>query len=330
MTTSHAARWFYTQPMTSLGNTLTRNYLAELLTDPVNALTIIQERQPLRWANASQVNRLLALTTANTELLARLPIDWGNALERGYLPGIIAALNPQTIYNNVVASIAQSAPLLLWYRMNEAATPAVNYGSVASVNGTVANMGGFQAATGLTAIPLSYDFNGTTSIVTVPIAAGLASADYTLACLVNPDNAGEGSSGALFDLRTSAGVQIFTAYFFGTVDVIGFVVRNQAGTPFTTATLTGISAGAWTWVFIQFNSATAKIRGWKSVVGVLTEFGYSQQPALTGTQIQIERGTIGAMANGSQTWDGKYTQPMLFGSLLTTVQMQAIITRSGV
>lgn len=85
MTTATAARWFYTQPSASLTNALSRAALAELLNDPVNALAILRLRSPLRLSNPGQYAALARATSANLEMLSRLPINWYNAREINYL-----------------------------------------------------------------------------------------------------------------------------------------------------------------------------------------------------------------------------------------------------
>ena len=230
-------------------------------------------------------------------------------------------------YNSLVAGLAP----LLWYRMDEAATPAVNRGSLGSAaNGTVANMGAFQQAGPNAIIPLAYDYNGTTSIITVPVTAGMESASFTVACLVNPDNAGEGSVGYFVELNTAAAASQFFLFFNSALTSIQARIYNTGATNFNTNTTTGISAGVWTWVFAQFNAATGLCRLWKSVSGILTEFAYSVNPALTGTARQAGRGYVGTNVTGAGTQDGKYAQFMQFGSLLSTADMQSIITLSGV
>lgn len=248
-------------------------------------------------------------------------------LLRGTMRALMGVtLTPVQRYEQVVNTLAP----LLWYKMNESATPAVNYGSVGSAADGVAANVSFQQAGPNAAIPLAVEYNGTTSIITSAQSAGLQSTDCTLACLVNPDNAGEASFGQFFNNLTTAAALCISLTFSGSINGLSAIIRNTVPTAFSTTTTTGLTAGAWAWVFMQFNTADNKIRLWKSVAGVLTEFAYSAQPALTGTPRQIARVEVGNRTAGDTTWDGKYAQFMLFGRLLTTNEMQSIITASGV
>lgn len=93
MTVSPALQWFLSQSELTLTNPLTRVYLLAVLNDASNSLTEMTRARPLRLSNAAQVNRLLDVTAANTELLARVGIDWLNPLERAGLASIVAAMS---------------------------------------------------------------------------------------------------------------------------------------------------------------------------------------------------------------------------------------------
>jgi hypothetical protein len=320
MTTSTAARWFYTQPSASLNNALSRAALAELLNDPVNALAILRLRSPLRMANPGQYAALSNVTSAYLEILARLPINWYNALE-------INNLNNLVLVGSVLGLIEDAAPLL-WYRFDETATPAVNYGSVPNANGAVANAT-FQQAGPNDRIPYSYGYNGATTALTIPSVSGLPTTDRTIAILVNPATAGEGSTGVFAEL-TTGGNQATLFYLPGVLTSVNFRYRNTADSAFNATTTTGLTAGQWVWLFGQYSDASKQGRVWKGLNGALSEFAYSAQQSLTGTARGVQAGTVGNVVGGTNTTDGKIAQFMLFNTLLTTTQMQNIVTASGV
>ena len=323
MTTVSACRWFYSQPVASLTNPLSRLALAELLADPANALVIMRQRYPLRQANAIQYAALIAAYSGNSELLARLPIDWSNRLELAGLSTVLTTSYPGAIMAGVP---------LLYYQFNELFSPVINYGSLdTTLNGTVANMGAFQASGPSTTVPYAYTFNGTTSIVTIPSSSGAGSTNWTIAILINPASAGEAGFGRLFELLTTAGTAAALLTFEVDVDHLSVIVNNTSGTGFTTTTNTnGPGTGTWLWVFIQYNDTTKNCTLWRSVSRVLTAFGTGTAQTLTGTARQIGQGFIGNNAATTRAYDGKYAQFALYPALLTTTQMQNIITASGI
>lgn len=325
MTTAQAVNHFASQPSASLNNALSRGYLAELLNDPVNALAALRRYSPLRQSNPGQYAALQRVTSVYLDILSRLPINWYNPLETYYL---------NTASNNILASSYQGAvedcAPLLWYRFDESASPAVNYGALGTgENGTVTNAT-FQLSGPNNRVPYSYNYDGATTQLAVPSNAGLNSADYTMACLVNLNSAGEASLGLFLDGYVNPTTIAWQIFFVGSMNVIRASIRNTADTQFATNTTTGISASTWTWLFAQYNDTTKMGRLWKGINGALTEFGYSAPAALTGTARQIGQAWVGSAKGGTNTHDGKFAQLMLFNTLLTTTQMQNIVTASGV
>lgn len=321
MTTAGAARWLYTQPVASLTNVLSKAALAELLADPANALTIFRQRSPLRRANAVQLAALQAVYAGNTELLARLPINWNNALERAALSSVLTTTYPGAIMAGVPS---------LYYKFDEAASPVVNYGSLdTTLNGTVVN-GTFNQAGPNSLISKALTYNATTTNLTIPANTGLTSSGFTIACLTNQADRGESNLGTFFDMQTSAPAATINLRWSNSANVLVSTANNTAAGTASTVTTTGPSFSAWSWVFLQFNPVTALVRIWQGVSGALAEFAYSAQPALAGTMRAIEQGFVGNDSAAGRTINGRYAQFALYPTQLTTAQMTAIVTTSGI
>lgn len=332
MTVINAVNWFVTQPVATLTNPLSRAYLLELLNDPTTALAALIIRRPLALSNALDIRLLETVTTGYTGILSRLAINWQNPLERSYLAAVVTQVtptDPTTIYNNTVGNL--NPPL--WYQGNDTGpTVIANYGTLLSAgNGAAANMGAFQAAGPNTTIPYAYDFNATTSTVVVPNNAGLASADYTLACLVNPDTIGEGNVGRFLEAQNAGAAIVVQWYFINAGTRIRAEIFNTAGGSSNFQSATGPTLGAWVWLFVTFDTATMLGSLYQSVAGTLTEFAYNPaRTPLTGTPRQITQGAVGCRSDAAFVFDGKYSQFMIFGRVLSNAEMQSIITKSGV
>lgn len=323
MTTASAANWFNTQPNPSLTNALTRAALLELLNDPVNALAKLSAYYPLRRSNAGQYAALARLTNSQPELLARTGIDWYNPLEQSALASV-----QDSTYDGVIADLAP----LLWYRMDESASPIVDYGSAGSgFNLTAANIGAFGAAGVNNKIPTAITFNAVSSTMTSPVSS-LPFTNVTAAFLVNAVSNGQNTSGFCIDCFAS-GSSCFQLGFFGSGGRLQSFVRNTTLNGFATSTGSGAGGSfpfnTWRWIFSQFSAATNQIRIWQSALGVLTEFTYAAQPTLTGTLLQAEQITVGNNRTTVRAWDGKIAQGLLFPRLLSTAEMQNIIDISG-
>lgn len=308
----------------SLMSPINRADLLVLLNDPVVADAALRIRVPLRLASALEVRLIETITTDFTDILARLPINWLSPLERFYLTAIVAAVEPT--FEEAVAALAPS----IWFRMDEAASPAINRGSLgATFNGTVTNVT-FEVATGLPIIPKAYGYNGSTSLLATGSNAALASAEWTAAALVNVASAGEGSIGYFTELQTAASALVGHYRFNGAMGTLLSQIGDSAGGAKNTTTTPGVTGNIWVWVFWQYRADTKQPYLYRSAAGALVEYGYSFRAPLTGNALSAAKMTVGNNAANTGAANGSIAQFMLFPRVLTTVEMLDIITRSGV
>lgn len=329
MTTLDSVNRFVTQQAAvgknaSLGSPHNQADLLVLLNDPVVAEAALRIRVPLRLASVLEVRLIELITTDFTDILARLPINWLSPLERNYLTSIVADVQPS--YEEVIAALLPS----IWFRMDEAVSPAVNRGSLgATFNGTVTNVT-FEVATGLPVIPKAYGYNGSTSLLATGSNAALASLEWTAAALVNLSTAGEGSIGYFCEIQTSGSALVFHYRFNGNLTTLLSQVGDSAGGAKSTTTTPGITGSTWVWVFCSYHADTKQPYLYRSLNHVLTEYGYSFRAPLTGNALSAAKMTVGNNAANTGAQNGNIAQFMLFSRVLTTDEMQSIITASEV
>lgn len=224
--------------------------------------------------------------------------------------GYITALNPA-----------------LWLRMRETSgSTASNSGSAGSaLNGTMTNV--TLGQTGQLGANEAFDFASATNRIAVPNDATLqaATVTFTLAALIKPDSAGGGSQGRVIEYPGRM-VLLFNSA------ITSWLMQITGSSGANTTTTAGLATGAWNWLFVTYdNTGDRKARLYRVSSNAITEYGYSAQPAVSGT-LGTPSTTlyVGNRATLDRAWDGMDDELIITGSILSTTQMADIARLSGV
>lgn len=176
-------------------------------------------------------------------------------------------------------------PFLALYKMQQTSgTNEPNVGSLGSaVNMTITST--TLGQTGKLGANEAYLFDGAVSRLQCANNATLANKTaWEWVFLVKPSGAGEINFGAFFCWGDGNPDNSPNLLFNGGVSSLLCRVYNTTPTNFNTTTTTGLSTSAWSIVFAAFdNAGDRKVHLYKGISGAVTEFGYSAQPAMTGT-----------------------------------------------
>lgn len=177
-------------------------------------------------------------------------------------------------------------PFLALYKMQQTAgTNEPNAGSLGSaVDMTITST--TLGQTGKLGANEAYLFDGANSILSTANNATLAGkSTFEYVYLINPSNAGEGGFGAFTRWGGGTGADGGCQFSFGgSLTALSLSVYNTTPTIATTNTTTGLAASTWSVLFVAFdNAGDRKIHAYRGVSGTVAEYGYSAQPALTGT-----------------------------------------------
>ena len=239
------------------------------------------------------------------------------------------------------ASYITASNPLLWHRMRDTTgTTSTNSGSLgATGNGVIAGTTAL-AQIGKLGANEAFDFDGTTSIITVANTAALANmTTQRWMFLCKPDTLGEGNSGRLFSWG-SFGANNHLFSLLATNNII-LTVRGDGGADALAQTTSGIMAdciGAWCMIFGDYDDADAlglgrRCRMWKSVGGVVTPITtLANNTALTGNvRNQTLDLCLGNSSGVAQTFDGLFDEVVCnAGMLWTLAEITAIARAAGV
>lgn len=233
--------------------------------------------------------------------------------------------NPSGATVSYAAYIASLAPVL-WYKFNETSgTTVINYGSAPSSNAAWTAGAGALGQTGQLGANNAYDLDGLASIAQVTNnAAWNALQDFTFCALVKADSNGEGNVGTMYaygtgnqhEFRLTAGMGLLANVLY-------------SGGQINAITTTTINTGVWYWLMMLMPSTTKQIRVFITPPGgTLTEAAYSGQGIGSGTiTTRVDDLFLGNRSGASRTWDGLIDEEILFGTALTTTQLQDIVTK---
>lgn len=212
----------------------------------------------------------------------------------------------------------------LWYSMratsgaNEANRGALGVGYDAAITGGIT-----LAQVGQLGVNQAHDIDGTTGYYQVTTGAGITGGTFWWGYLVNPDTAGELNAGRFFSNGTANGIFLRFSTTLGVLNAV--VAATGAG---NVATTTGLSAGAWAWVFMAYDNSGA-ILGDRGIhlykgdiaAGTITEYAYSANTLVTGT-FAAPTGNLFLGNNNTSaavTFDGKMDEVLYKASLPATV-----------
>lgn len=177
-----------------------------------------------------------------------------------------------------LASKALSGELLLWYRFNELAGNAINYGALGTAfNGTIT--GPIRGQTGQLGPNEAFLFDGANDFVSAPASALHGNLNtFTRFLLFNPSGTGAGNSGRLYSYGTSD----TRLSFDGTAN--RRLLADQDGTTDAISNTNNVlTLSSWYSVFVTYDDAgDRKLRLYYGKNGVVTEASYSSQVAMTG------------------------------------------------
>lgn len=218
----------------------------------------------------------------------------------------------------------------LWFRLNEpSGISVVNSGLLGgSYNGTFTPGAGAVGQVGAFGPCSAYLFDGVDSKIEVPGGANNYT-QFTYTFLVHPTSAGELNYGALADINGGAGL---ICSFNGNLNSLTFF-RDATGNDATTTTITGLTAGEWSWVIATFDLlGDKKVHLYKGKSSALIEYAYSTQVAVTGTLVDLSASPlcIGNRDTQNVTFNGLYGTAALYDRVLTNTQLEQMIGLSAV
>jgi hypothetical protein len=238
----------------------------------------------------------------------------------------LAAARRRSTYAEYVQGTINPA---LWLRFRETSgTTIANSGSGGTgLNGTASNVTVNQ--TGQLGAGEAADFNGTNSLITVPASASLGSATYSVAILCRLDNTGESAQGTFFRFGLNAANGDILR-----LEATGLSAYTYNGTAYQVTRATSNPAlSTWVWVFaVRNGGGSGEWRLYRSVSGVLTEFAYGTQQNVTSGRpnhdsLPLHVGNRAVTLD--HTLDGLLDEFIWTSGVLSTAQMQQIITLSG-
>lgn len=228
------------------------------------------------------------------------------------------------------SSYAQSlAPVGWWSMRATSGTNEANRGSGGSaldMTITSATLG----QTGKLGTNEAALMDGANSRYQTPNNAALAAlTTFEYVFLVNPSSAGEGSAGRLLTWGQASFEPLLG--FNGALTSLAARVSTAVAS-FDTITTTGLSASTWALVFWAYdNAGDRKSHIYKGVAGAVSEFGYSAQPAMTGTY-KTPTNPLNLFNRTDQglTFAGLGDEVLIFNGNLTSGQRAALCLAAGV
>lgn len=232
-------------------------------------------------------------------------------------------------YAEYLQSFVDAGTLPLWLRFRETSgTSAANSGSSgATLDGT--NSNATVAQDGQVAANEAYDWNGTTSFVSVPNEAAVQTASFEVACLVRPDGNGEGSTGTLFAHGNGSSTPLIQVALTGG-NVLRFGVGASGGFAGSLSTANAYTADVWQWFFLTYDNAGDRTpRIYKAVDGVVTDI--TATPATVSGTLNALAGVllyVGNRQDNTATFDGRFDEFLRFNRVLTSDERTAIAQAS--
>lgn len=214
-------------------------------------------------------------------------------------------------YAEYVASLAP----LLWLRLRETSGSPVNSGSGAL---TIAQANCTQGQTGKWGANEAYDFNGTTSLITVTNAAAIQGLTaFTLMALVKMDTLGESNLGAFF----TKNVDLFQ--FSGASNRIQFT--TDYATTDATGAFTGFTLGVWATLVARIDTDKVPYLFYNGA-----EVTYSTRT--TGVDARVSSTVdmvVGNNTASNRTSDGLIDEFLFFDRVVTNAEILQWHTLTG-
>lgn len=225
--------------------------------------------------------------------------------------------------------IATLSPLF-WLRFQElSGTVLANSGSTGGTATWTSGTGGLLAQTGQLGVNEAANYAGQGSLASYPNNVSLNSlTEFTLAFLVNPRSTGvDTTAGVLFQFGNISA----TALKYNNATKVLQFNQNYAITSMISLTTTTLEFAAWKWVFATYSqSGDRKGHLYLGSSGIATEMSYLVQTPSVGTIVtQVAPMIIGNRQAANNTFDGLIDESLIFGRVLTAIEMNNIVQKSG-
>lgn len=245
---------------------------------------------------------------------------------------LLGNITPLAVSQRIILSrfIRATAPEL-WFKFNEPllSTTLVNYGSLASHNGTGTNTVSGQA--GALSNPGAWQFNsGANAIINLAGGAFLNNPAWTHCMLMNVPNAGQNGSGSFWS--TSSGGAYHSRFGLNSLNTIRCERTTTATTAVAESSATALTANVTAWVFWTFTTTDMIIHEYVGKSGTLTEVTYSTHTTGTGSLSDRSADTfvLGNETGLNNGWFGLMMHYMEYNKVLSTAQMTRIVQLSRV